>query len=374
MRQLVHLSLLAAGLGLIAAMMFYVGVDETINNFRNVSPLLLLPATLLYSLSWFFRALRLKSFLHMLGFEATFRDSLAVELSGNFANLVAPAKLGDVVKVIFFKREFDMPLGLGAVTALIIRLMDLAAVLVLILVSVVFLSRETATEFRTAILICGALVSCLLAGLVVVTFFPGLLRPLLRGPLRRVAPLLRGIHRSVAGNPGEIGWVFGQSLLVWVFDSWVLKLFLDSFSIQLSFQTIVFVLVMANLVKTLPVTPGAVGVLEGAIVGLLAVFGVPESVALSAAILDHGFKNLYTVVGGAVFLKRLGLSMSRLTHSDAREGLPEVADRFNVGLDTELRIYGRRGPRRAPQSGVTSPGLEQPTKDRRRSRPGQREV
>lgn len=310
MRILLHALSLVAGIGLLGVLALYVGLEETLAQLRRLDPWLLLPVTALYTASWLVRATRLQRLLGIFRRSASLSEALGIEIGGNFANLVAPAKLGDAVKVVYLRREKGMPLLQGTLVAVLVRALDLFTVLVLILASVFFLSEETARAYGATLWLGAAFVAAAVAGLAVVAFWPGLVRPLLRGPLARLDPLLRRIHAVVRGNLPAIAGLLLLSAVVWVLDSAVLKLFLDAYAVRLSFAEVVFVLMMANLVKSLPVTPGAIGVLEGVLVGLLVTLGVDSGVALAVSVLDHGYKNLFTLVLGAAFLRRLGLGLA----------------------------------------------------------------
>jgi hypothetical protein len=84
-----------------------------------------------------------------------------------------------------------------------------------------------------------------------------------------------------------------------------------------------FAVSVGNLAKVLPLSPGGVGLYEGAftllVVGLT---GVGYPLALGAAVLDHAVKNLVTVVGGVASM--LALNVSLTTAVDQGPGGSEV--------------------------------------------------
>jgi uncharacterized membrane protein YbhN (UPF0104 family) len=72
-----------------------------------------------------------------------------------------------------------------------------------------------------------------------------------------------------------------------------------------------FAVSVGNLAKVLPLSPGGIGLYEGAftllLVGLTPVTAV---VALSAAIVDHAVKNAVTIIGGIVSMAWLNVSLT----------------------------------------------------------------
>jgi len=91
-----------------------------------------------------------------------------------------------------------------------------------------------------------------------------------------------------------------------------------------------FAVSVGNLAKVLPLSPGGVGLYEGAFT-LLVVGLTPlgAELALGAAVLDHAVKNIVTVIGG--YASMLGLNVSLTTAveetrdvREAREEAPEL--------------------------------------------------
>jgi hypothetical protein len=100
---------------------------------------------------------------------------------------------------------------------------------------------------------------------------------------------------------------------------------------------------VGNLAKVLPLSPGGVGLYEGAFT-LLVVALVPESavagdlaaVALGAAVLDHAVKNVVTTAGGVVSMLYLNVSLTAAVEEADRERSREpgpVADADTEPVD-----------------------------------------
>jgi len=90
-----------------------------------------------------------------------------------------------------------------------------------------------------------------------------------------------------------------------------------------------FAVSVGNLAKVLPLSPGGVGLYEGAFT-LLVVGLTPLgwSVALGAAILDHAVKNIVTLVGGVASMLWLNVSLTTAVEEskDARAAADPATD------------------------------------------------
>ncbi len=321
MRKFFHGISLFAGIGLIVLIAAYVGVDETIAHLRTIRPIILLPVTITYCFAWYLRGYRFHRLMRIFERTVPLMRALYVEVAGNCANFLAPAKLGDIVKLVYLKKHYGLPYPQGTLAAVLIRVLDLVTVLALILATVAFMSRQAAQDYRVYIVVGIAVLALVFGAAAAFYFRPRLFHPLFIGPAARLLPTFEAMHRTFTANIGQFALILGISVLVWLFDSLVLQVFLWSFEINLGYAQIIFVLMVSNLVKTLPITPGGIGVLEGVLVGLLSAFGVDKSVAFTVSILDHGFKNIFTLVLGVLFLKHLGLTLEGAERLRETEGL-----------------------------------------------------
>jgi hypothetical protein len=86
-----------------------------------------------------------------------------------------------------------------------------------------------------------------------------------------------------------------------------------------------FAVSVGNLAKVLPLSPGGIGLYEGAF-SLLVVALTPLgfSVALGAAIVDHAVKNVVTIVGGVVSMLYLNVSLTEAVEGVDSEPDPEL--------------------------------------------------
>jgi uncharacterized protein (TIRG00374 family) len=124
-----------------------------------------------------------------------------------------------------------------------------------------------------------------------------------------------GDVQTVAGERGAFARVGASSLLIWMLDVVTALLVLSAFDATLPLLTMLavgfFAVSVGNLAKVLPLSPGGVGLYEGAFTLLVvALTPLGPALALGAAIVDHAVKNLVTVAGGVVSMLLLNVSLT----------------------------------------------------------------
>jgi uncharacterized protein (TIRG00374 family) len=140
------------------------------------------------------------------------------------------------------------------------------------------------------------------------------------------------IHQMsvVAVRPGAFVAVIASSLLLWGMD--VLTCFLvlkaipstgvDMYSAS-TISLIFLAVALGNIVKTFPITPGAIGTYEVALTAVFGLGGIRPEVGFTVAVLDHIIKNAITLIGGGFALSGLGLRWREVlsTSTDTLKGM-----------------------------------------------------
>ena len=102
-----------------------------------------------------------------------------------------------------------------------------------------------------------------------------------------------------------------------------------------------FAVSVGNLAKVLPLSPGGIGLYEGAFTLLVVVLTpVAAPAALAIALVDHAVKNAVTVVGGVASMLLLNVSLT-----EAVESASEEAAAADERVDATPRARFRRDSR-----------------------------
>jgi uncharacterized membrane protein YbhN (UPF0104 family) len=220
---------------------------------------------------------------------------------GALVNAVAPAKLGDAVKVALCSRAIDGPgrlwTGGGVYAALVAaRSLPLAAL-------VVVGSATGALPLWPVFALCGAA-----AGILFAAGFSARVRS-----HPRLAQLLEGVGalaRSPRAAVTVLGWSFGVQLTRLLATMAVAR------GLGLPHPALAALLIVPalDLAGAFPITPGGIGIGSGAVAVALASRGIGMTQALGVGLAIQALETLVSVTAGgagALYLARANLSVRR---------------------------------------------------------------
>ncbi len=345
------LTVLAIGL-----MTQYIDFGEVVTYVSRADPVLVTLAGLVYILSWPLRGLRYRDILDKLGFHEHVGFLTGAVFISQTGNLVFPARLGDAVRAYVVKTRRGVPYPTGFASLATERVFDLLTITALagtVLLGIVAVGgsislpdgagADVIQSGRTAIWVAaGVAVAALVAVFVIVASArsdQNRIRRFVEGLsddayVRYVADVLERFVvdvQTVTADTGSFALVGASSLLIWSLDVLTAAIVFAAFpdvtiGLVSLFAVCFFAVSVGNLAKVLPLTPGGIGLYEGAFTLLVAgVTGLPWQLALGAAILDHAVKNSVTLAGGVVSMAWLNVSLTTAVE-EGRTGEPAEAD------------------------------------------------
>ena len=244
--------------------------------------------------AWVLRGYRYRFILWGLDVRKGLGFSTACIFISQTANLIVPARLGDFVRMLILKHEDDATYSQGFSSLVIERVFDILMIAVLGAVALPFILAvlDVPDWFLTVIIVPLA------AGGI---FFAVLLwSGRVESENRIVAAVQRMLDevKRASINPRALVTLSGSSLLIWLVDVLVCYAVVLMFQEPISFGIVVLAIVIGNLVKAVPITPGGVGTYELALALTFGLAGTPAVTATLIAVIDHLIKNLVTLVGG----------------------------------------------------------------------------
>jgi uncharacterized membrane protein YbhN (UPF0104 family) len=340
---------LAAGTGLVALavllMTLYLDPGEVLARMSGADPALVAAAGLVYLLSWPLRGLRYRDILAAIGYREGWDFLTGAVFISQTGNLVFPARAGDAVRAYVVKARRRIPYTSGFASLAIERVFDLltitllaGAVLLGLVVSGSVGELQTAllgggvggpeaASGQTAITVAAGVGLAAVLAVAVIVASARSDRNYARGAVGRLssdayADYVAGKLEQFAGDVQTVardGTTFGRvglaSLLIWSLDVVTAIVVLLAFDVQLAVPALLavgfFAVSVGNLAKVLPLSPGGIGLYEGAFTLLVvALTPVGAVTALSAAIVDHAIKNAVTVAGGLASMAWLNVSLT----------------------------------------------------------------
>ncbi len=290
-------TLFAAG---IISYMLYSVRDQLLVALQNVVPAFLILAVLICLSAWWLRGWRYQTILKSLNYRVSITVSTACIFVSQTVNLIVPARLGDFVRVFILKHEYNTSYSEGVSSLVVERVFDIFTVAILGALSLLFVLNAP-PWFETLIIVP------LIAGMVFFVFL--LFIGKFSAKNRYIVIVLNMLHeiKRASLSLRSVVLLGTSSVLIWLLDILACVAVVMMFQQQIPFVIIVLAVVIGNLVKAVPLTPGGIGTYE---LSLAITFGlaggVSPAVATLIAVIDHLIKNLVTLAGGILSIYYLG--------------------------------------------------------------------
>jgi uncharacterized protein (TIRG00374 family) len=310
MKKYRHLiAILIFSLLTIAGLLYVARIDFSLDSLERVNWTWLPAIFFVFYVSIFARGVRWQHILKAMGRPVGLIYLEALLMAGFFLSSTIPARAGDIGRVVMLKQDKGLPVSTSVASIAVERALDVFSVLILTLIGgmVALEGRLPPTILR---------VTAGTALLFVIGFAALLAMPSLETWLRRPmfqtsadgAPLTDGpdrkqkartlynkgidfgmatIHgiQTLARNRPALGLVLLDSFIIWLLDGVILYLTLVSLGIVAPFSVSLFSSMVGTLATIAPLTPGALGQFEAALIGSLALFDISPGQSSLAALL-----------------------------------------------------------------------------------------
>ena len=267
--------------------------SDLLEAIRTANPVYFVAAVAVCVVAWTLRGWRYQLILNGLGIRPTLGFSMACIFVSQTANLVIPARLGDLVRVFLLKHQYETTYSQGISSILVERIYDIMTVALIGLVSIPFFLNFPNEYYALIVvpLIGGAIFFAVL-------MFAGRIQSENR-VVRIILQMLDEI-RTVSLSLRSMILLGGLSVVIWLVDIAVCIFVVLMFQAPLDIASVALAIVVGNLVKAVPITPGGLGTYEFTVAAILQRGGIPHVTATLVAFIDHLIKNMVTVIGGVV--------------------------------------------------------------------------
>lgn len=295
------------GLFLIFLVVREIGWDLVLESFSRFSWIWIIPSLGIYLLSWFFRVLLLESLVNFYKARISKKLIFLTTISGYALNVVVPAKGGDFLRVVYFRKFISLSKSL--VVVIQSRILDLLGLVVVFVPFLLLAPGFDLSDWGGAFFLPLGLILVLVLFLV---FGRSKLRLVEKGLEFLVGFLSKSFLKKVSIGFKRLVLEYKELMmdkrlflktvflatLVWFFEALTALLLSVGLGGGIGIVPLVLAVSLANVAKVVPATPGGLGFYEAVFTVVLGSFGVDAQTALSLAVIDHFMKHgLVLIIG-----------------------------------------------------------------------------
>ena len=232
-----------------------------------------------YFIALFIRTWRWKVLLQPIK-SVSLKKLFPVLSAGYMANNIYPARAGDFLRSVLLRKKEGVPISASLATIVVEHLFDGIAILGLVLFNLGELTHFAANSQWVGIIENTAFWVGLIFGLILLVFIGMVLMPekmsvLTNWVINHLVPTklrnsLSGIVEKftdglrVLRSPLQSLLVLCQSVLIWVIETGLYWGVMKAMGLELTFQSLLMVVGIVNLVLLVPAAPGGLGTFDAA--------------------------------------------------------------------------------------------------------------
>jgi glycosyltransferase 2 family protein len=277
---------------------------------RSAKIYFVLAAFIVYYLSFPIRTFRWRMLLQNAGYTREkgihlpkFRKLIEILYVSWFANVIVPAKLGDIYRAYLLRREAGLPASRTFGTVLAERLLDLIVLLLLFIPAVMIsLHENLPPQLQIGLKITLVAVIVGIIGLFMLRIFStriGMVVP------KRFRGYYDHFQAGTLGSFRRVPTLTALTVGVWACES--LRFFFIALALNLIggnfthiFSASLFIALGEALLTAVPFTGGGIGLVEGGMLAMLALFTSNTSMAAAAIVIDRTISLFSIIVFGLI--------------------------------------------------------------------------
>ncbi|MDD2900171.1 MAG: lysylphosphatidylglycerol synthase transmembrane domain-containing protein [Desulfuromonadaceae bacterium] len=246
---------------------------------------------------------------------------------GYMANNLLPARLGEFVRAYTLAQREHLETPAVFASLVIDRLFDGCTVLILLLVTLFTMQLPGGMEDAAQALRAGGVIMFFFyCGVVLFMYLlkrqtvrtlsavSYILRPFPKSISERCIPLLGSFIGGIRLSPrgGHVASLLLTSVGIWCMCVLSVDMTLQSFDIHLPMTASMFILILLVFAVMVPASPGFIGTYHYACYKGLSIFGIPETLSVSIALIMHGTSFFPVIFAGMYYLWKNKLSLTEL--------------------------------------------------------------
>ena len=287
------------------------GISTVVNILLTINPFVIAVMVALQLLGFGFYTTAWYHLILAAGYRIRFRTCFGIALASIFAVYIMPSGVFmEVLRCVLGSRETGMPFGESTASVVLHRILYIVGFLASSSFAL-FAVLSSGSTGSTSVIALAAIPVVTVVGLGILLYFsltPRKISPVLERTLKLAQPVIRLIQkeavvegkadrflseynlgfRRMATSRLRMLMSFLASLGDWSCSVAILWIVLFALNANASVWVVVITVSIGRMIQMTPIAiPGMIGVYETAITTVLALFGVPVSIAASAAILSR---------------------------------------------------------------------------------------
>lgn len=308
----------AASITLAMVLMYYLlskaGFDMIVKSLALLDYKWVLLAIGLYTFDMIIRAFRWKVVLKGNDINISLWDSFLAYNLGNSLNIIIPAKMGDIARSYYLKRKYEQPYSRTLPSTFLDRVFDVLGVYVVLLFCGIYIMTETKLApwlYYTFAAGIAALVVTL-AVMELLYKRKDIIERISNTKLKSLMYSLLEAFSSSFRDKGNFILLLTFSVAIWLCEGVFSYLIFLAMGQHMNPVIVIFATMIAILTKVIPITPGGIGVFEGTMVLVLALFGMDSATGAVISTVNHFIMNFYTILLGIYALISENISINAI--------------------------------------------------------------
>jgi len=275
-------------------------INELLNQLKNINITYYIIGLIIFYLSFYPRGLRWGLLLRNLGIKKSTKNLTEIYFLSWFANLIVPAKLGDLYRSYLFKKNYDHSKSEIMGTVFIERLVDIIFLIVFFTLSGFMIFKNKFSQDMQDMLIIAYIL--LIAVIVIFILVKKLRLKLTRLLPERFKHIIVNFEEAASAcvKKRNLHKLIIITLVYWILESATLYFAAKSLNVELSFYLIIFVTLVSALISVIPLTPSGAGLAEAGVTGVLVLIGLEYNIAFTIAIVHRSMDYWSGLITGSV--------------------------------------------------------------------------
>ncbi len=275
-------------------------INELLNQLKNINITYYIIGLIIFYLSFYPRGLRWGLLLRNLGIKKSTKNLTEIYFLSWFANLIVPAKLGDLYRSYLFKKNYDHSKSEIMGTVFIERLVDIIFLIVFFTLSGFMIFKNKFSQDMQDMLLIAYIL--LIAVIVIFILVKKLRLKLTRLLPERFKHIIVNFEEAASAcvKKRNLHKLIIITLVYWILESATLYFAAKSLNVELSFYLIIFVTLVSALISVIPLTPSGAGLAEAGVTGVLVLIGLEYNIAFTIAIVHRSMDYWSGLITGSV--------------------------------------------------------------------------